>query len=214
MTSNVSNKTKQLVQVSIFSAIIVIMAATPFLGYIPINGINVTIIHIPVIIGSIILGLKSGVTLGFVFALTSLAQGTFAPTLLSFLFSPFAPFGNALSLVICFVPRLLIGVVSHYSYVYLKKIFKNIKPTATFAISAVLGSVTNTVLVMSLSYLFFFKEFELVLAEINVYDVFPFILTIIFTNGVLEAIVSAILVSIICKILVKIVKWEHFDLTY
>ena len=53
-----SDKVLGLVQLALFSAIIIIMAFTPFLGYIPLGFTRATIIHIPVIIGSILLGPK------------------------------------------------------------------------------------------------------------------------------------------------------------
>ena len=46
-------------------------AFTPF-GYIPLGFMNATIIHVPVIIGAIILGPKYGGFLGLVFGITSL----------------------------------------------------------------------------------------------------------------------------------------------
>ncbi len=81
--------TKELVQLSLFVAIIVLMAVVPFLGYIPLGFTRATIIHIPVIIGSIILGPKYGAFLGFIFGLTSLVNNTFNPTVTSFVFTPF-----------------------------------------------------------------------------------------------------------------------------
>ena len=48
-------KTRGLVQLAIFSAIIVVLAYTPFIGYIPLGFTRATIIHIPVIIGSLML---------------------------------------------------------------------------------------------------------------------------------------------------------------
>ena len=56
-------KTLGLVQVSLFGALIIIMAFTPFLGYIPLGFTRATIIHIPVILGSILLGPKKGAIL-------------------------------------------------------------------------------------------------------------------------------------------------------
>ena len=44
----------------IFTAIIIAMSVVPFLGYIPLGFMNATIIHVPVIIGAIILGPKYG----------------------------------------------------------------------------------------------------------------------------------------------------------
>lgn len=51
-------RTKGLVQMAIFAALIVVLAFTPFIGYIPLGFTRATIIHIPVIIGALMLGLK------------------------------------------------------------------------------------------------------------------------------------------------------------
>ena len=55
----------------IFTAIIIAMSVVPFLGYIPLGFMNATIIHVPVIIGAIILGPKYGAYLGLVFGAVS-----------------------------------------------------------------------------------------------------------------------------------------------
>ena len=81
-----NNKTAELVLTALFAAII--MAFTP-LGYIPLVVINATIIHIPVILGSLFCGPKKGGFLGFIFGLTSFIKNTVMPTSLSaFVFSP------------------------------------------------------------------------------------------------------------------------------
>ena len=48
-------KTRQMVQMALLGAIILVMAFTPFLGYIPLGFTRATIIHIPVILGSLLL---------------------------------------------------------------------------------------------------------------------------------------------------------------
>lgn len=60
-------RTLGMVQVALFAALIIILAFTPFLGYIPLGFTRATIIHIPVIIGCLLLGPKKGALLGFVF---------------------------------------------------------------------------------------------------------------------------------------------------
>ena len=55
-----NEKIQGLVLAALFTAIIVVMTFTS-LGYIPLGVINATIIHIPVIIGSLFLGPKKGV---------------------------------------------------------------------------------------------------------------------------------------------------------
>ena len=70
-----NSKTNELVLTGLFTAIIIIMAFTP-LGYIPLVVINATIIHIPVIHGSLFCGPKKGAFLGFVFGFTSCLKAT------------------------------------------------------------------------------------------------------------------------------------------
>ena len=127
---NTLSKTRDLVLAAVIAAIIVIMAFVPFLGYIPLGFMNATTVHIPVIIGAIILGPKYGAFLGLTFGLTSLWKNTFMPNPTSFVFSPFVTMGqfhgNPGSLVICLVPRILIGVVAYYVYRLFMRMLKNI----------------------------------------------------------------------------------------
>lgn len=78
----------------IFTAVIIAMSVVPFRGYIPLGFMNATIIHVPVIIGALLLGPKYGAYLGLVFGLTSLVRATLTPTVTSFVFSPFVTIGG------------------------------------------------------------------------------------------------------------------------
>ena len=206
--NNRSKKTTGLVQMSLFTAIIIIMAMVPGLGYIPLGVIRATIIHVPVIIGALVLGPKKGAILGGIFGLTSLINNTFAPTVTSFVFSPFYTMGEihggVKSLIICFVPRILIGIVAYYVYKLVRKVMKNSKHSmvTALAISGVIGSLTNTLLVMNLIYLFFGESYAAV-KEIAYEALYGTILTVIGTNGIPEAIVSAILVTAIGRVFLK-----------
>ena len=114
MERKVSAKTLKLVQLALLGALIVVLAFTPFIGYIPLGVTRATIVHIPVIIGSILLGPKMGAVLGGLFGLTSFINNSFiSPNITSFTFTPLYSVGefhgNVWSLVICFVPRILLG---------------------------------------------------------------------------------------------------------
>jgi uncharacterized membrane protein len=107
------------------------MAFTP-LGYIPLVVINATIIHIPVILGALFCGPKKGGFLGFLFGLTSFIKNTVMPaTPSAFVFSPVLAAGIVgtkgiiYSALICFVPRILVGVVSYFVYVGVKKLLSS-----------------------------------------------------------------------------------------
>lgn len=141
-----NEKTYELVLTALFTAIIVIMAFTP-LGYIPLVVINATIIHIPVILGALFLGPKKGAFLGFVFGLTSFINNTFkAATASAFVFSPVLAYnidgvaGVFKSLYICFVPRILVGVVPYFIYILIRRIVKGEQKTGKIVVD-VLASV-------------------------------------------------------------------------
>ena len=194
---------------AMFLAIIIVMTAIPFLGYIPLGAIRATLLHIPVIIASIVLGAKYGAILGFVFGLTSLITNTTAPTATSFVFTPFVTLeglGAArwLSLVICFVPRILVGVVPHYVYKGLSRLLRNKKggvELVPLTVAGIAGSLTNTVLVMGGIYLFFGNVYAQA-KNMDFGDLFMYIInSVILVNGVAEAIVAAILTTAIAKAL-------------
>ena len=78
--------------------------------------IQPTLLHIPVIIGSIVLGWRKGAFLGFVMGMISFLNSTLAPIPTSFLFSPFVPNGNIWSLFIAFIPRIIVGILHFFIY--------------------------------------------------------------------------------------------------
>ncbi len=194
-----SSSTTALVQLALFGAIIILLAFTP-IGYVPLGFTKATTIHIPVIIASIILGPKCGAILGFIFGLTSLINNTINPSLTSFVFTPFYSLGNAegnlLSLVICFVPRILVGVVPYFVYKFFTKFLSG--TSAACIVAGICGSLTNTILVMNMIYLFFGKAYSL--AKGNTEQMlYSAIIAVIFINGVPEAIVAAIITTFVVK---------------
>lgn len=194
-----------LVQVALFAALIIIMAFTPFLGYIPLGFTRATIIHIPVIIGALTLGPKKGAMLGFVFGMTSLINNTMNPTVTSFVFSPFYSLGEIHggieSIIICFLPRILVGAVPYFVYRFLQG--KCHAPmTVSLGAAGLFGSLTNTLLVMNFIYLFF-KDAYAAANGVGTNAVYGFILSIIGINGVPEAIVAAIITAFVGRVLLK-----------
>lgn len=205
---NTVTKTRDMVLTGAFVAIMVIMTIVPILGYIPLGFMNATIIHIPVIIGAILMGPKKGAFLGLVFGLTSMWKNTILmPNATSFVFSPFISVGDFKgdwrSAIICLVPRILIGVVAYYVY---KAVLRGNekRQAAALTCAGVAGSLTNTLLVMNLIY-FLFGESYAAAAHVNAAKgVYAFIIGIICMNGIPEAILAGILTAAITKILINI----------
>lgn len=201
-----TQKTTELVQTALFSAIIIIMAYVPYMGYIPLGFMNATIIHIPVILGALFLGPKRGAFLGFLFGLTSLLKNTFSPNLTSFVFSPFYTAGGVSgginSLIICFVPRILIGIVSYYIFCLILKAPANKKGSRSlaFIIAGLAGSLTNTLLVMHGIYFLFGASYAAA-KEVAESALYGLILSVIGMQGIPEAIVAAVIVLGIGQVL-------------
>lgn len=192
---------------ALFAAITLIMGFTP-LGYIPLPFIKLTIIHIPVILGSVLLGPQYGAGLGVLFGLTSLINNTMMPAVTSFTFSPFIPLpgttqGTPVALLICFLPRILVGIFPYYVYRGMQKVLKDRdKNVASLAVSGVAGALTNTVFVMGLIY-FLFRDAYAAAKGIAPDAVAGIIMGIVSFNGVIEAIAAGVIVAALGKVLLR-----------
>ena len=191
---------RRMVQIALLAAIMMVMSATP-LGYIPLPFMKATIMHIPVIIGACLLGPRVGAGLGALFGLTSIVMATISPNITSFVFTPFYSFneqfhGSIWSIVVAMLPRILIGVVSGYVFIFIKKIVSN--DTVSLMAAGVAGSLTNTIGVMGLIYILFGEQYAIAGGK-DPQLLLGVIIGVIGTNGIMEAIIAAILTAAVCK---------------
>jgi len=196
--------TRWTVSVALMMAIIIVLANTP-LGMIQLPIIKATTVHIPVIIGAIVLGPLAGAILGATFGVCSLISNTMAPTLLSFAFSPFLSTtgiaGCAKAIWVSVGCRIMIGVVAGWLWILLKKIRCN--QNIALVLTGFIGSMTNTVFVMGSIYLLFAKQYAEA-KEVAVSAVFGLIMGTVTASGIPEAIAAAILVFAIGKVVIKV----------
>ena len=194
--------TRFLVSVALMAAIIIVLANTP-LGMIQLPVIKATTVHIPVIIGAILLGPLAGGILGAVFGICSLVSNTMAPTLLSFAFSPFMSTtgisGAVKAIWISIGCRMLIGIAAGWLWILLEKFRMNhliALPIVGFA-----GSMVNTIAVMGSIYLLFAQQYAEA-REVAVTAVWGLIMGTIAASGIPEAIAAAVLVLALGKVLI------------
>lgn len=198
--------TRWLASVALMVAIVVLLANTP-LGMIQLPVIKATTVHIPVILGAIVLGPLAGGILGAAFGICSLISNTMAPTLLSFAFSPFlsiniAGISGAFKAVWISVGcRILIGVIAGWLWILLKKIHVNMM--IALPVTGFIGSMVNTVFVMGSIYLLFMNQYALV-KEVAVDAVWGLIMVTVTASGIPEAIVAGILVTVIGRVLIPV----------
>jgi uncharacterized membrane protein len=200
------SKLRDFALTSLFAAIIFLMTFTP-IGFINLVVIKATIVHIPVIIGSILLGPEIGALLGAMFGAASLISNTITPSLLSFVFSPLIPVpgtgrGSFWAILICFGPRILVGVVPYYVDRIMMRIGrsgKNWRFVSLFT-AGVAGGMTNTLLVMNLIY-FTFQDAYAAARGVLPSTVYPMIMSVIVLHGIPEAVVAGIFTSGVGKAL-------------
>ena len=192
--------TRYLVSVALMAAIVILLANTP-LGMIQLPIIKATTVHIPVIIGAILLGPSAGAILGAIFGICSLISNTTAPTLLSFAFSPFLSTTGLVGVVkaiwISVGCRIMIGVISGWLWILFRKLKAN--SYLSLIITGFVGSMVNTIFVMGSIYLLFAGQYAAA-KDVARTAVFGLIM-----GTVPEAIAAAILVTVITKALLKVV---------
>lgn len=152
--------TRQLAISGLLGAVAIIMGMTP-LGFIPVPtpAGHATIMHIPAILGAVLEGPIVGGLVGLIFGIHSFLRAG----------SPF--FADP---VIAILPRLLIGVISYYTFKFTKSI----------VLATVMGTLTNTVGVLGL-------------VAIKGYLPYQGAFAIAVTHGIPEIIVAVILVSLL-----------------
>lgn len=127
---------RKIVVTGMLAAIAILLGVTR-LGFIPVPNLsgNATIMHVPAILGGVIEGPLVGALIGTIFGLFSFLQAT----------TPL--FKNPLVSVF---PRIWIGVVAYYAYAGSKRAFGEVP---ALVIAGVLGTLTNTVLVLGMAVL-------------------------------------------------------------
>ena len=196
--------TRWMVSVALMAAIVIVLANTP-LGMIQLPIIKATTVHIPVILGAILLGPGAGAILGAIFGICSLISNTMAPTLLSFAFSPFLSTtgipGALKAIWISVGCRILIGVVAGWLWVLFTKIKLN--QFIALPIVGFVGSMVNTVTVMGSIYFLFAQQYAEA-KEVALTAVFGLVMGTVTASGIPEAIAAAILVLALGKVLVVV----------
>ncbi len=155
---------RRIVVAGLLAAITILLGVTQ-LGLIPVPTAagSATIIHIPVIIGAILDGWLVGSILGLIFGILTFVTGQI-PALKDPL--------------VAVLPRIFIGITAALAYRGLRRWSE----VAAVTVSAVVGTLTNTILVLGM-------------AIVRGYVTFPVALGIGVVQGIPEAIVAAIIVG-------------------
>lgn len=191
MNYNLSTKkkfgTRQLTMVGMLSGISIMLGLTGY-GFIPLPLAKATIMHIPVIVGTLVEGPLVGMLVGLIFGLFSVFQNMTTPSALSFAF---------MNPLVSVLPRVLIAVTTYYSY----KLMRG-KDSIKIGVAAAIGSITNTFGVLTMIYLLYaarFAEASHISQSLAAKTIY---LGIAVPNGIPEAVIS-VMIAIPLVIAVK-----------
>ena len=177
--------TFSLVITALFCALIVIMTFIPYLGYISYGVLSITTLHVVVILGAVLLGPSSGTVLGFVWGITCLIYALTNGTADAAIF---------LDPRISVLPRILVGLAAGWYYIGFKKLFGFLKKpvlaeTFSAVLTAVFGTLTNTVLVLTAISVFGTGMLDLGATFETI------IKTALAINGIVELVLAVVLVT-------------------
>ena len=203
MNKNKSD-TRYMATLAMLCGVLLVMGMTG-IGFIPLPVIKATTMHIPVILGAILLGPAAGAVLGAVFGLCSIWANTVTPGLLSFAFSPFMTtegfLGILKSLWIALGCRIFLGVIAGWLWKLLRKVFH--KDYLALPITAAIATLCHTVLVMGSIYFLLAQQYAAA-KNVAFSAVFGLIIGTVTASGIPEAIAAAILVTVIGKALIRV----------
>lgn len=196
--------TRYMATLAMFCGVLLVMGMTG-IGFIPLPVIKATTMHIPVILGAVLLGPVAGAVLGAVFGLCSIWANTTTPGLLAFAFSPFMTTeglpGVLKSLWIALGCRILLGVIAGWLWRLTKKTLK--QDYLALPVTAAVSTICHTILVMGSIYLLLAQQYAQA-KNVAVTAVFGLVMGTVTASGIPEAIIAAVLVTVIGKALLRL----------
>ena len=206
-------KTLWLVETAMLSAIVILLSITP-LGYLKTPLLEITFMMIPVAVASVAVGPMSGAIVGGVFGITSFLQCIGV--------GGYSVFGGVLfsispifTIILCIPTRILAGLLPGCIAKAMSKIDKT--KILSSIVASLSAALLNTLFFVSTFALLFGSQwqtvtsdletaFELALGTFGITSLFDLLVFIVGTNGIIEAIVTAIVGSAISIALIKALK--------
>lgn len=190
-------KIARIVIMGLLTAILVVMSFTP-LGYLNIGPLSITLNIIPVAIAALTMGPAGGAAVGAVFGLTSFLQcvGIGLPS----------PFGVALfginplfTVITCFVPRILDGLLLGYINKFVSKLTNGI--LSSF-VTGFFAAFLNTLFFMT-ALMVLFGRSELIMGIRGEMNVIAFMCAFVGINAVFEIAASTLVTGAVGTALLK-----------
>ena len=194
-TKNVKDSTLYITQVAMLIAIELVMRVLG-LGNVPVGPLNMSFMTVPTAIGAILLGPLAGVILGGVFGLTSFWDALSGKSVMTGTFLQLSPVNT---FILCVVMRMLMGLCTALIYRAVKKI----DPTKVvrYFIGAICAPLLNTFFFMGFICLVFYNTeyIQNLVTKLGVSNPIAFVIALVGTQGLVEAVVCAVVGGLVAK---------------
>ncbi len=192
-----TSKVKQITIMGMLAALILIFSFTP-IGSIPVGPLVITLNVIPVALAGIVLGSVGGAVMGGFFGIMSFLQacGIGVPSSLGSALFAINPF---FSFIMCFVPRLLTGLIVGTAHKAMKK---KINVYVSSSLTGFLTAFLNTLFFMS-ALMLLFGNTEKIQELRGGQNVLLFICSFVGLNAVVEWIGTTIITGAVGSALYK-----------
>lgn len=179
---------RELTVVGLLAAITIILGLSGY-GIMALGPLNVTTLHVPALIGALVEGPRVGAFVGLIFGVYSFWQNFTAPNILSPLF---------INPLVSVVPRIIFPILAVLVYKSLWKVPQGPR----IIISAFMGTIFHTCMVMGLIYVLYSNMFAQAM-HLSSDQVIGTILILSVTHGIPEAIFAGVIVTPIALALRK-----------
>lgn len=186
---------------ALFIAIIFALGMTP-LGLLNLPWAAITTLHIPVIIGAVMLGVRGGAILGTAFGIVSVIRCFTSPDAIATIILGFdSKLETVLGLIVILViPRILVGIVA----ALLAKAFRRLideNKNLPLIITSVAASATNSVFVLGFLTFLAYKQVGGVIGKAD--SSLLIVLGTLFSLNVLNIALEAFLAAVICTAVIR-----------
>ena len=188
----------KLTQAAILIALIFLLGFTP-IGFLRVGAIEITFLVVPVAVGAVILGPAYGALLGGAFGIVSLIQCFMG-----------SPFGSALlqisavsTVVLCILPRVLMGFLSALIFKGMRRATKN--DYVSCGVASVSAALLNTLFFMlTLIPLFGSSDYIIsMMQQLGASNFLRFAVLFVGLNGAVEAAVCAVIGFGISSVIIR-----------
>lgn len=188
--------TQKLIITAIFIGLIALLTFVPQLGFISLGVISATTVHIPVIIGIVILkDWRYSSVLGLAFGVMSLIKSLTGAGLDLLFINP----------LVSVLPRVVMSLVAAF---FVSKGFKKMNPTLKYGLTAFVGTLTNTILVFTMLLICYYTRVNEIAQEFDFNSAWHWIGYTLLASSILEITIAVILSIITGKVVDRVNKFN------